>query len=97
MAILLLFATLSLIYGNRYFDFDHLEGSEEKDCENICDSGKAQSDICQKMSISTSDVLFWMYVTWGLFGLSLIHAVGIFLLRKKYEPVELSPIQLNPL
>ena len=82
MAILLLFSTLSLILGNPYFDFDHLEGSEEKDCENICDSGKAQNDICQKMSISTSDVLIWIYVTWGLFGLSLIHAVGIFLLRK---------------
>ena len=50
LAILLLFSTLSLILGNPYFDFDHLEGSEEKDCENICDSGKAQNDICQKMS-----------------------------------------------
>ena len=99
LALLLLASTLSLIYGNSYFDFDHMERSEEKDCENICDiSGNAQNDInCQKMSISTSDVLIWMYVNWGLFGLSLIHAVGISLFRKKYEPVELSPIQLHPL
>ena len=97
LASLLLASTLSLIYGNPYYDFDHMEESVEKDCENICgiSDGTAQNDICQKMMISTSDVLIWLYVNWGLFGISLTHAVGIFLCRKKFQPVVISPIQLN--
>ena len=97
LASLLLASTLSLIYGNPYYDFDHMEESVEKDCENICgiSDGTAQNDICQKMMISTSDVLIWLYVNWGLFGLSITHAVGIFLCRKKFQPVVISPIQLN--